>query len=65
MESKTLEADSFGVMTFADPVEELPSVGVAEYTNRDQQEMAYFGKTQQLKAGSLQYCPYDLCQIST
>jgi choline transport protein len=65
MESKILEAASFGVTTFADPVEELPSAGTAEHTNRDQQEMAYFGKTQQLKAGSLQYCHYDLCQIPT
>lgn len=36
-------------------VVELPNVDSKENTNRDQQEMAYFGKAQQLKAGSLQY----------
>jgi hypothetical protein len=48
MEDKPIEMQSLAVV-------ELPSVNSKENTNRDQQEMSYFGKAQQLKAGSLQY----------
>jgi phosphopentomutase len=45
MEDKGIEMNSLGVV-------ELPGDESKETTNRDQQEMAYFGKAQQLKAGS-------------
>jgi hypothetical protein len=48
MEVKSIEMHSLGVV-------ELPGVDSKENTNRDQQEMAYFGKAQELKARSLQY----------
>jgi hypothetical protein len=50
MENKTLEADSFGVIALTDPSDELPRE-VKQGTNRDQQDMAYFGRAQQLKVG--------------
>jgi hypothetical protein len=53
MEDKTSEAKHFGVIAPTDHIEEIPSGEIKENTNRDQQEMAYFGKAQQLKAGYL------------
>jgi hypothetical protein len=50
MEDKTSEVKPFGVMAPADRIEEIPSGEIKKNTNRDQQEMAYFGKAQQLKA---------------
>ncbi|KAE9377008.1 amino acid transporter [Stipitochalara longipes BDJ] len=49
MESKALESDSDGAPVLVVPITELSNAENDEHANRDQQEMSYFGKTQQLK----------------
>ncbi len=53
MESKARESDSDCIEVPLDPIEDIFDAENADNTNRDQQEMSYFGKTQQLKVGCL------------
>lgn len=48
-ENNPPQADSFGVVACTEDRKELPNGELKETTNRDLQEMAYFGKAQQLK----------------
>jgi len=58
MESKARESDSDCVEVPLDPIEDIFDAENADNTNRDQQEMSYFGKTQQLKVSCLR--PFQL-----
>jgi hypothetical protein len=55
MKDKAIETNSFGLVELSDQNEALPSGDIKENTSRDEQEMAYYGKAQQLKARFL-YC---------
>ncbi len=56
MESQeAVDTNFFGVVERSDPKETPPSNDSKEDTSRDQQEMAYYGKEQQLKACFLDY----------
>jgi len=63
MESKALESDSEGVHVLVDPIAELSNMENQGHANRDQQEMSYFGKTQQLRVCYLR--PFQLHAFST
>jgi len=52
MDDKTVEMNSFGVVELSDQNEGL-SPEAKDSSNRDEQEMAYYGKQQQLKVSRL------------